>query len=71
MEKLQNLSYILQFIDNPRFMTSSLSNLANSLSEGIDKIKCTYRYDSKNVKNAELNTKIAGAFLNTQTLKLI
>ena len=31
---------ILQFIDSTRIMASSLSNLANNLSEGIHKIKC-------------------------------
>ena len=33
------ISYILLFIDSPRFMASSLSNLANKPSEGIHKIK--------------------------------
>ena len=28
------------FIDSARFMTNSLSNLANNLTEGIQKIKC-------------------------------
>ena len=34
-EITKNISYILQFIDSARFMTSSLSNLANNLSERI------------------------------------
>ena len=34
-EITKDLSYILQFIDSARFMTSSLSDLVNSLSEGI------------------------------------
>ena len=38
---------ILQFIDSTRIMASSLSNLANNLSEGIHKIKCKYGHDSK------------------------
>ena len=37
-EVRKNISYILQFIDSARFMASSLSNLVNSLSEGIHKI---------------------------------
>ena len=38
-KKLQKISYILQFIDNTRFMASSLLNLVNNLSEGIHRIK--------------------------------
>ena len=30
------ICYILQFIDGTRFMASSLSNLANNLSEGLN-----------------------------------
>ena len=43
----KNLSYILQFIDNARFMASSLSNLLNNLSEGIHRNKCKYGHDNK------------------------
>ena len=35
----KNISYILQFIDTIQFMASSLSNLADNISEGIHKIK--------------------------------
>ena len=46
--KLQkNISYIIQFIDSTRFIAGSLSNLANSLSEGIHRIKCKFRHDNK------------------------
>ena len=38
-EMTKNISYILQFIDNTRFMASSLSNLVNNLSEEIHRIK--------------------------------
>ena len=61
-----------QFIDTARFMASSLSNLINNLSKGIQKVKCKYGHDEKtNVKLAELNINIAPSFLNTQTLKMI
>ena len=43
----QNISYILQFMDRAIFMTSSLSNLVNNLSEGIHEIKCKYRHNDK------------------------
>ena len=35
----KNISDILQFVVNARFMASSLSFLVNNLSEGIHKIK--------------------------------
>ena len=51
-------------------MASSLTDHLNNLAEGIHRIKCKYGHDNKNVKLVELNTKIASAFLNTQTLKI-
>ena len=41
-KKSQKKSYRLQFIDNARFMASSLSNLVNNLDKRILKIKCEY-----------------------------
>ena len=54
-------------------MGRSLSNRANNLAEGIHKIKCNngHNDNKKNMKLAELNTKITTVFLNTQTLKMI
>ena len=52
-------------------MASSLSNLANNLSEGIHRIKCKFGHDNKTVKFVELNVSIAIVFLNTQTIKMI
>ena len=46
-EMTQNISYILQFMDSAIFMTSSLSNLVNNLSERIYEIKCKYRHNDK------------------------
>ena len=34
------ISYKIEFIENARFMASSLSNLVDNLEEGIHKIKC-------------------------------
>ena len=65
------MSYILQFVEYVRFMTSSLSNLIHNLSAGTHKTKCKHGYIIKNVKFAELNLSIATVFLNTQTLKII
>ena len=41
------------------------------MAEGIYKIKCKYQQNDKKAKVAELNTKIAAAFSNIQTLKII
>ena len=47
-EKLQkNISYILQFNDSARFMASSISNLVNNLSEGIQSIHFKFAHDAK------------------------
>ena len=60
IEIIKTISHRLQFIDSARFMTSSLLNLVNNLSERIHKIKRKYKHDDKNVKVVELNTKILG-----------
>ena len=67
-EVAKHISYILQFFDSPKFMTRSLSNLVNNLSEGIHSIKCKYGYDDK---KCELSISIATAFLNIQISKMI
>ena len=64
-QNAKNISYMLQFIDNPRFMTSSLSSLVNNLSEGIYRIKFKFEHDDKNVKHGELNVSTVAVFLNT------
>ena len=46
-EITKNISCILQSIDSATFLTRSLSNLVNNLSEGIHKIKCKYGLDDK------------------------
>ena len=39
-EGVVTISYKIKFIDTARFMTTSLSNLVDNLTEGIHKIKC-------------------------------
>ena len=39
-EIVVTISYKIRFIDSARFMATSLSNLADNLTEGIHKIKC-------------------------------
>ena len=41
-ESVATISYKLKFIDSPRFMATSLSNLVDNLKEGIHKVKCKY-----------------------------
>ena len=40
-DKIANISYKIKFIDSVRFMSSSLSNLVDNLSEGLHSDKCT------------------------------
>ena len=47
-KKKRKKSYILQFIDSAKFITSSLSNLVNNFSQGIHRIRCKFgHYDKK------------------------
>ena len=39
-ESVVTISYKIKFIDSTRFMATSLSNLVDHLTEGIQKIKC-------------------------------
>ena len=64
-EIVKDISYILQFIDSARFMTSSWSNLVNNISKGIHRTKCKFEYYDKKVKHVELNIGIATVFWNT------
>ena len=40
-DKATKISYKIKFIDSYRFMSTSLSNLINNLSEGFHSDKCT------------------------------
>ena len=40
-DKIRKISYKIKFIDNFRFMSSSLSSLVDNLSEGLQSDKCT------------------------------
>ena len=65
---ISSISYKIQLIIRARYMASSSPNFVDNLAEGIDKTKCKYGNDNKNVK---LNTKIVFAILNIQKLKMI
>ena len=68
-EVTKNISYILQFIHSTRFMASSLSNLINNLSEGIHKIKYTYRHDDKKCETCRIKYKYCDCFLEYTSIK--
>ena len=70
-EITKTISYKLKFVDNARFMASSLSNLVNSLTNEFIKLNVKVKMIIKFVKRVELKTKILFAFLNAQTLKMI
>ena len=59
----KNISYVLQFIDRARVMASSLSNLANNLSEEIHKIKCKFAPDDKKCETSGIKYKYCDCFL--------
>ena len=46
----------LEFIESAKFLASPLSNLVNTLSEGINRIKCKSNIMMRNVKLAEIAT---------------
>ena len=46
-KKLITIYYKLQFIDNAKFLVSSLSNIADSLTEIIHEIWCKYGQENK------------------------
>ena len=70
-EITKNVSYVLQLIDSARFMTSSLSNLINNLSDGIHRTKCKLGHDDKKRETCAINIIIVTVLLNIQILKMI
>ena len=68
-EITKNISYILQFIDSARFMTSSLSNFVNNFSEGIHKIKCKHGDKDKKCETCGIKYKYYDCFLEYTNFK--
>ena len=54
---------ILQIVDSTRFMASSLSNLVNNLSEGIDEIKWKYGHNDKKCETCGIKYNHCDGFL--------
>ena len=56
-DKITKISYKIKFIDNFRFMSTSLLNLVDNLSEGLHNEKCTgckLCFDFKSIKDNRL-----------------
>ena len=68
-EIAKNISYILQFTESARFMTSSLSNLANNLFEGIHKINGKYGNNVKKYKTCKIECKYCDCFMEYTNFK--
>ena len=50
-------------------MASSLSNLANNISEGIQKVKCKYGHDDKKCETWEVTYEVCNCFLKYTNFK--
>ena len=59
----------MQFIDSARFMASSLSNLANNLSEEIYWIKCKFGHENKKCETCGIKYKYCDCFLEYISFK--
>ena len=68
-ETMKVISHILQFIDSARFMASSLSNLANDLSKGIQRIKGKLGNDDEKCKTCCIKYKNCNCFLECTNFK--
>ena len=62
-EITKNISQILQFVNNARFMARLLSILVNNHSEGIHKIKCKFGHDDTKCKTRGIKYKYCDCFL--------
>ena len=68
-EITKNISYMLQFIDNARFMASSLSNLVSNLSEGIHIIKCKFGHNDEKCETCGIKYKYSDHILECANFK--
>ena len=68
-EITKHISYILQYIDSARFVASSSSNLVNSLSEGIHRIKYKFGHDDKKCELCGIKFKYCDCFLEYKNFK--
>ena len=62
-------TFILQFIDSTRFMTRSLSNLVNNLSEVLHSMKCKLGHYDIEYKTCVIKCKYCDCFLEYAKFK--
>ena len=60
---------MLQFIEYPRFMASSLFKLVNNLSERIHRIKCKFGHDDAECETCGIKYKYCDCFLEYTNFK--
>ena len=70
-KKLQNISYILQFIDSTHWWKAHCQILLILFLKEFIELNVNSDMVIKNVKYVELNIRIATVFLNRQILKMI
>ena len=68
-KKLQKIYLYITVIDIARFMSSSLSNLLNNLSVGIERIKCKFGHGDKKCENCGIKYKYCDFFLEYSNFK--
>ena len=68
-EMTKDRTYILQFIDSTRFMTRSLSNLVNNLSEVLHSMKCKLGHYDIEYKTCVIKCKYCDCFLEYAKFK--
>ena len=68
-EIAKDISYILQFVNNTRVMTSSLSNFVNNPSEEIHSVKCKFWHDDKKCETCGIKYKYCDCFLEYTDFK--
>ena len=67
----KSIFYKLQYIDSATLMARSLSNIVNNLLKEFIKLNANMHMIIENAKRMELNIKIVGVALKTQSLKMI
>ena len=68
-KKLNNISYVLQFIDSAIFIASSFSNLVNNHFGGVHRIKGKLEYTDKKSQACRAKYKYSNCFLEHTNLK--
>ena len=68
-EIIKNIFYILQFIDSPEFMASSLPHFVNNVSKVTYRIKCEHGHDDKKCETCGIRCTHCNSFLEYTNFK--